>query len=140
MSDHGFVPATFIRYLWLFGLYHPVKQDGFNELANPKPRLRCKNVYGYVAATLTSMMCLVGLAEYNIFYIKDIATMYFFVLVRVLNNSLILLQTPLILLSLFSSRRRVEETYNRFCVIDISIFTQRKADMLRKALSVLTLV
>ena len=86
------LPLFFLRYLRFCGLCHPRVSSSPTTI---RPNSWKKS---YVVAILTALLPLLNIGDWVFFYIKEIATLDFFVLARLVNNVSQLLQGPLFLL------------------------------------------
>ena len=108
------LPLFFLRYLRLCGLYHP------RAYFSPATKLPSSWKTGYLVAILTALVPLLNVVDWVYYYIKDIATLDFFVLARLVNNMSQLLQGPFFLLVMFRSRRALFRLLERFAPKDSS--------------------
>ena len=108
------LPLFFLRYLRLCGLYH--------SRASSSPTTILPNSWkkGYGVAILTALLLLLNISDWVFSYIKDIATLDFFVLARLVNNMSQLLQGLLFLLVMLRSRRALFRLLERFARQDSS--------------------
>lgn len=99
-----------------------------------------RRIYRYSVVLLVMTVVLLGLADYIVFFLSEIASLDFFVLAKLINNVSVCIQIPIVYLICLCFNSRIVNLIHKFAVTMAQVLTGTERQLTEKRITLLALV